>query len=213
MGRESRKEGIFVFVWPIHFAAQQTQQCEATILQWENDKNKNEEVASTSVCYFHDGIHTHNLAVDSSSVRLPSDHKFLQPPSSLNTTTQREAPEVQWEQKTLRWNSSLSIMGGSRNPAQEARRTWDPEEIKPPSHLTERHLFRLKLCCALSPSQPLPVTLCPSLKRNQDESARFVLPTSVGWHGKHEHMSHTCKEQPLVYSLACILWDTITEGD
>lgn len=58
-------------------------------------KDKNEEVVSTSVCYFHDGTNTCVLAVDSSSARLPSDHKFLQPPSSFKTTTQREAPEAQ----------------------------------------------------------------------------------------------------------------------
>ena len=52
----------------------------------------------------------------------------------------------------------------------------------------------------LSPSQPhRPPSsyLHPSLKRNEDESARFVLPTSVGWHREYKHMSRTCKYQAL----------------
>lgn len=64
----------------------------------------------------------------------------------------------------------------------------------------ECHSSRLNLCCVLSPSQPHrpPCSyLHPSLKRNEDGSARFVLPTSVGWHREYKHMSRTCKDQAL----------------
>ena len=37
MGRKSKKEGIYVYIWLIHFAVQQklTQQCKATTLQYK----------------------------------------------------------------------------------------------------------------------------------------------------------------------------------
>ena len=42
MGRKSKKEGICVYVWLIHFAVQQklTQQCKATILQKKKNCKK-----------------------------------------------------------------------------------------------------------------------------------------------------------------------------
>ena len=40
MGRKSKKDGIYVYIWLIHFAAQQklTQQCKATTLQFKKNE-------------------------------------------------------------------------------------------------------------------------------------------------------------------------------
>lgn len=123
------------------------------------------EGVSTSVCQLHDGAHTRVLTVGSGSARLPSDHKFLQPPCSLNTRDTKRSSKGIMRTEGPQLNSHA--LGNEGQHESSLKRQEDLGPKGEANHQTSWSAIRLDwtsaVCWApVNPTGPLAVTYTPA---------------------------------------------------